>query len=231
MTTQVSSEQVVRVANLEEIRRLPNGTSSVRGADLDDTAVLALSQVRSLRRLDLSGCESLTDRSITALRSLTDLEELDLTLCLLITDTSVEAVASLPQLRRLSLHGCYNVTDRGLEALARSRSLEKLILWACEKVTDRGVESLAKLSTLRHLELPEFAPITDSGLVALSSSAANLETLRLDHLSGISDEGVRSLVALSHLATLIVQDCRLVTEAAIAALRMALPSCQIAFNR
>jgi hypothetical protein len=219
-----------RVTNIEEIRALPKGTSSVKGINLGDSEVLALRSLHSLKRLDLSGCDAVTDASVVELKALMELEELDLTLCMFISDASLEALTGLPKLRRLSLHGCYDITDQGLVALARSQSLEKLILWACEKLTDRGIESLAKLPTLRHLELPEFALISDVGLMALSDNAANLEMLRLDHLSAISDDGIRSLAQLKHLVRLLVQDCQQITASAIEALGMALPSCQIVFT-
>ena len=57
-----------------------------------------------------------------------------------------------------------------------------------------------------------------------------MDMLRLDHISAISDEGVRSLVDFKHRVQLVVQDCRQVTEAAIAVLRAALPSCEIVFT-
>jgi hypothetical protein len=219
-----------RVTNIEDIRRLPKGTSSVQGINLQDPEVLALCSIKSLRKVDLSGCDLLTDRSVARLLELTELEDVDLTLCVLISDESVEALAQLHKLRRLSLHACYNITDAGLAALAESASLEELILWSCEKVTDLGVESVATVATLRQLELPGFAPITDIGLRALSSNASNLEMLRLDNLSAISDEGLGSLAKLKSLARLVVQGCRQISEAAITALRAALPSCEIIFT-
>ena len=226
----MNTAEPVLIKNAEDVRRLPVGTTSVQGFDINDSAVLALSNIRSLRKLDLSGSEMLTDVSVRELRALTELEDLDLTLCMFISDASLEALAGLPKLRRLWLHGCYGITDRGVVALAESRSLEELVLWACEKLTDRGIVPLAKLPRLRRLELPQFASISDLSLVALSADAMSLETLRLDHLSAISDEGVRSLADLKRLVQLYVQDCRQVTEPSIAALRVALPSCNIVFT-
>src|SRR5207248_3232116 len=117
----------------------------------------------------------------------------------------------------------------GLSALGQCKSLEVVSLWSCEEVTDVGVEALASLSNLRILEMPEFAAITDRALSVLSARTTTLESLRLDHLSEISDEGLARLSGLKRLRNLTVQSCPKVTADAVAALQKALPECQISF--
>jgi hypothetical protein len=216
-------------SSIEAIRNLPRDVVGVKGLDLNDQAVLRISELSFLEELDLSGCETLTDRAVVELRKLTRLHTLDLSFCNLITDRSVIALAGLPALRWLSLNWCYGITDAALRELALCASLEALSLWGCEEVTDFGVEALSRLPRLKQLELPEFAEITDIGLNKLSVNAAGLEILRLDHLAQVSDAGVRSLHQLKQLSRLTVQGCKEVTEAGIATLQAMLPACQIAF--
>ena len=226
----MSAETAHIVNSLEAIRHLPPDVAVVKGDGLGDPEVIAIASLRSLRELDLSGCEEVTDRSVSDLRRVASLENVDLSLCNQITDSSLMALAGLPVLRSINLNWCYGVTDSGLSALRQCESLESVSLWSCEEITDVGVEALANLPKLRILELPEFAAITDRALAALSVSATTLESLRLDHLSNISDEGLTRLSGLKLLRTLTVQSCSNVTAEAVAALQQTLPECQISFK-
>lgn len=139
-------------------------------------------------------------------------------------------LAGLPALRAINLNWCYGVTDSGLSALGQCESLESVSLWSCEGITDVGVEALANLSKLKILELPEFAAITDRALTALSVRAAKLESLRLNHLTEISDQGLASLGALKRLRSLTVHGCTKISADAVVSLQRALPECQISFK-
>lgn len=217
------------VNNLEAIRNLQPDVAMLKGDGLGDPEVIAIASLRCLRELDLSGCEEVTDRSVLELSGVLPLQKLDLSFCNQITDASLMALARLPALRILNLNWCYGVTDAGLSALGRCESLESLSLWGCEEVTDAGIESLTVLPGLRVIELPEFATITDRTLLALSARSTNLESLRLDHLSEVSDEGLAHLGQLKRLRSLTVQSCPKVTAEGVAALQVILPECQISF--
>ena len=226
----MSTETVQVVNSMEAIRHLPLNVASLKGDALGDAEVIAITELPSLRELDLSGCEEVTDHSISELSRVSSLEEIDLSFCNQITDTSLTVLAGLPALRLINLNWCYGVTDSGLNALGRCESLESVSLWSCEEVTDEGIEALAKLPRLRILELPEFAAITDRALVALSVSATKLESVRLDHLTGISDQGFLRLVALKQLRSLTVHSCPNITADAVASVQKALQECQISFK-
>lgn len=223
----MSSETVHVVNSVEAIRHLPSDTTAVKGEALGDPEVIAITSLQSLRDLDLSGCEDVTDRSVSELHRLSGLEKLDLSFCSQITDSSLRTLATLPSLRSINLNWCYGVTDSALSALSQRESLESVSLWSCEEVTDEGVTALASLPNLRILELPEFAAISDRALSALSDHAANLESLRLDHLNEVSDEGIKRLGGLKQLRNLSVKSCPKVTPSGVAALQQALPQCQI----
>jgi len=226
----MSAEAAHIVRSMEAIHNLPPDVAVLKADDLGDPEVIAIASFPRLRDLDLSGCEEVTDRSVAELRRVFSLKKLDLSFCNQITDSSLIALATLPALQFLNLNWCYGVTDSGLGALGQCKSLEFLSLWSCEQVTDLGVEALAGLPNLQALDLPEFAAITNRGLSALSSEATSLESLRLDHLKEISDEGILLLSRLERLRSLTVQSCPKVTADTVAMLQKALPECQISFK-
>ncbi len=219
----------VTVSSLQDLRALPEGVAGLKGIGLGDEEVAFVTKLRSLRQLDLSGCEALTDASVALLSSLGDLESLDLSLCNQITDGSLVSLATLPKLRAINLNWCYGITDSGLESLSHCRSLEKVSLWSCEEITDIGVRALAKLPNMRELDLPEFAHITDKALLALSLSAAPIQHLRLDHLSEVTDSGLLQLAKLSSLQELNIGHCPQISTAAIDKLKSELPAVRVDF--
>lgn len=227
----MSTETATVVRSLDAIRQLPLNTAAIKGDGLGDPEVTALSSFRSLNELDLSGCDDVTDRSISCLSHISSLEELDLSFCNQITDASLAALARLPALRSLILNFCYAVGDSGLVSLSGCKSLELVSLMGCEEITDIGVKALASLPSLRVLDLPEFTAVSDDSLFSLSTNAPKLESLRLDHLNEISDQGIRHLAGLSLLRVLTVDSCSRVTTEAVAFLTQSLPECRINFKR
>ena len=89
------------VNSLEAIRNLPPDVNSVKGNSLGDPEVIAIASLRSLRELDLSGCDGITDHSVSQLRQVASLEELDLSFCNQITDASLTALGNRGRSRRL----------------------------------------------------------------------------------------------------------------------------------
>lgn len=224
------TETLHSVNSVEGIRLLPSDVLRLKGNDLGDPEVLAIARLGSLKELSISGCDKVTDRSVAELGQLSSLEDLDLSFCNQITSTSLAALAKLPELRSITLNWCYGITDSGLIALGRCRSLQSISLWSCEEITDAAVEALGSLPNLKNLELPEFAVITDRALLALSAKAKKLESLRLDHLADISDQGVTRLKALEHLRSLTINGCAKITEKSVAVLQRTLPQLQINFH-
>lgn len=94
----MSAETALTVSDLEDIRKLPSDAIALKGNSLGDAEVVEIASLRSLRELDLSGCEDLTDYSISALHRVSSLELLDLSFCNQITDSSLKALAALPVL-------------------------------------------------------------------------------------------------------------------------------------
>jgi len=227
----MSAEAAHVVNSFEAIRHLPRNVAALKGDGLGDPEVIAIASFQSLKELDLAGCEDVTDRSVSELRRVSSLEKLDLSFCNQITDSSVNVLAELPVLRSLSLNFCYLVGDSGLRSLGECKSLESVSLLSCEKITDAGVEALASLPNLRILDLPEFAAISDYALATLSGNATKLESLRLDHLNEVSDQGLTRLGMLKRLRSLTVHSCPKITADAVALLQQSLPNCQISFKK
>lgn len=223
---------MITVSTTDEALRTNANTAEIKGINLSDDTLLAIVERRlPLKKIDLAGCENLTDASVVELSSITSLEEIDLRLCGLITDASCFALSHLPRLRYLCLGWCYLMTDSSLEALSKCVRLETLLLWGCEQLTDRGVQSISRLPNLNRLELPELADISDFGIRELSSNARRLRTLRLTSLKAVSDEGAGALASLTDLKLLTIQACPNVTEAAVNALKSALPDCNVVYEK
>ncbi len=114
------------------------------------------------------------------------------------------------------------VTDSGLKELAQLKGLQWMDL-RDTKVTDAGLKELATLKALRELYLSH-TRVTDSGLKEL----AHIKGLQVLLLNGtkVTDAGLKDLAALMGLRKLDLGDTG-VTKAGVAALRKALPACEI----
>lgn len=114
-----------------------------------------------------------------------------------VTDDMLVNVAALPDVVWLNLAGT-EVTDAGLVHIAGMTTLEKLHL---EKtaITDAGLQHLAGLSNLQYLNL---------------------------YGTQVSDAGLSHLQGLTNLKRLFVWQTQ-VTDEGIAALKAALPECQV----
>ncbi len=151
-------------------------------ADVTDEDVLrfaaALGDRRTLRDLNLGGCQQITDRGLgclapfervekltlntlsgttppglTGLRRFNGLRELTLECTAAVDDTTAVALAGLRQLVDLNLNMCPGLTDAGAKHLSRLDGLESLGVNQA-RLTDRGVEILCRLRRLRWLALP-----------------------------------------------------------------------------
>ncbi len=156
------------------IRTLANVSDSLRclslsaSTQLTDADLLELSTLKSLEKLDLSGCRGLTDVVVEAIVSSCGgtLEEINLShtpdsgftqepLVCRVTDQSMAALARLcPKLKAVTLQSCSTVTDEGLQKLASGcRYLHTVNVAKCKSFTDEGISALAKGCPLQTLIL------------------------------------------------------------------------------
>lgn len=118
-----------------------------------------------------------------------DLEELDLSDR--ITDAGLAHLAELVRLRKLDL-STQSISDKGLLNLAKLDALEELVL---------ASESAYLSEEMK--KSPPGSKITGSGLAALAG-ATKLTRLDLRAVSGLTDAGLRGLVEMTQLKSLVL---------------------------
>jgi hypothetical protein len=164
----------------------------------------AISQVKALHSLDLSGSAQVGDHNLQSLAHLFCLQELFLNGCVNMTNHGLEVVGQIRTLRRLALFGCSAVSD--VSYLADLTHLEHLDLQGCTRVGDDSLHSLARLQNMRSLNLSR-CNLTDAGLFAVSGMS-ELHSLNLDACKKITDVGLHALSGLVQLQQLDVSRCR-----------------------
>jgi hypothetical protein len=94
--------------------------------------------------VDLSRCASLTDVAVRAITQVWSLRGLDLTGCPLITDKTLQLLARhCPGLHSLVLHGCDQITSAALAAMVpKCKHIRELDIEGCTKITDRALRTI-----------------------------------------------------------------------------------------
>lgn len=141
---------------------------------------------RHLRRLELSGCESLGDEGLIILaQNCTRLRLLDLEDVNLLTDASLRAFGMyLPKLERLSLSYCENVTDQGIIRMLRPAPNPTTLSTANNTVIANNADSAASLCCKRlvHLELDNCLLITDRLLLEFANVLEERKALAIEKM-------------------------------------------------
>jgi len=119
--------------------------------------------------------------------------------------------------------------DKAIVALAALRRNIAILSLADTKVTDSSIAEIAKMPALLRLDLQRTA-VTDKGVRALGTSGPpELRRLNL-YGTAVTDAGVAALAGLARLESLFLWESK-VTEKGAAALRAALPGCNIRLDR
>jgi len=139
-----------------------------------------------------------------------------------ITDAGIKNISGLNRLVSVDLADS-RITDDGLAYLEGLDQLQNLNL-AYTSVTDDGLKHLADLTQLRWLNLSG-TQFSGTGLKHLSG-LSHLESLDLSR-SMVTDEGLERVKALKSLKWLNLAASIQFSEESVAALRKALPDCQI----
>ena len=218
----------------------------LRSSFITDSDIPRLSELRDLRRLDIS-LTRISDRGLRTLKTAPAIEDLNLYFAEQVGDEGTAIFRNWKHLKRLNLRGT-KITDSTLEILEGVPTLEWLdIGWA--QITDTGLDHLSSLNNLRALtiggnkltsaalqvlrQLPQLEYLdiggtqrTDSGLwsmlltdegVQAIASVTELRELRLAGTS-ITGRGITMLKTLSKLERLNLQGCKRLGDDAAEAL-------------
>jgi hypothetical protein len=239
---------------LRALAVLPIDSLVLSPADMAPDAYTGLGSLRSLTKLFLANdplrqlmgqqpaptAASLDDAAIAHLRELADLKEL----CLAggtFTDAAFGTLASLPELRQLVLIACPNVRGTGID---QCRQITSLFVRSGTLSRDfaRRVALLPQLEGLGvwHTDLQDLGDLANcprlKGLTLVGAMdrtrlptlarCTSLRELGLDLAPPLRDDELPLLHGLGQLKKLGITSDQ-VTEAGRAALRAALPHCQI----
>lgn len=205
------------IGRLSSLEDLELGSSTVEGGDL-----LNLRELGELKRLGLSRTK-ITGDGFEVLASLERLVEIDVSDTLL-SDESLRYFATAQNLRIVNLANT-GISDRGIAHLAECSQLEVLDLSRNDgRLSNRALATVGMLASLKKLDI-EGDEIDDGGAYSLGQ-LRELEELSIFG-TNITDHGLAHLETLSHLRILNLWYMDLVTDRAVARLRMALPAATI----
>jgi Leucine-rich repeat (LRR) protein len=204
---------------IEQIRGV-TGLSHLNlgGTQVTDTGLEHIKDLK-LGALTLSGTK-VTDAGLVYLKNQPNLYYLDLGQTV-VTDSGLQHLSGLTNLSTLSLDGT-KVTDAGLVYIKDFQRLVVLGLSGTQ-VTDAGLVHVKRLPTLTNLNLSR-TKVTDAGISELKG--VQLKWLSL-HETKVTDKALEQLREHKNLKTLELNGVSTVTDAGIAALKAALPNCEI----
>ncbi len=243
--TQVTNEGLRDVAALTQLRQLDISSTFVSNEGLEYLGRLTLLQalglslnarlllhvhenlpaltgLRQLQRLDLSGSYSVGDATLAALvEAFPLLQQLNLSSCLNVGNEGLSHLVGLIELQVLDLYNCFRVSDEGIPYLLGLTKLRQLRLSGTQ-VGNAGLRHLAGLTNLRELSLSG-TQVSDEGMRHLTR-LTQLQELDVFDIQ-VSDRGLQHLRELTQLRKLVV--CWRISDAGMAALKAALPDLEI----
>jgi hypothetical protein len=176
---------------------------------LDDATLQLLADCvpTTLEVLYIKGLAKVSDRGVTAIaQACRRLKVLDLSYLTALTDQSMlEIGRHLTQLRAIYLRENYHVTNASINVLTEScTSLEQLTLW--------GSIRLDHLRFPSPHDQPSAVPSRLGALLSSTTGGRRLVLLNLWGCHSLRDDAAQSLIGMTHLRTLIVSECHLLTD-------------------
>ncbi|KAJ4704322.1 F-box/LRR-repeat protein 3 [Melia azedarach] len=172
---------------------------------------------KEIRSLDLSYLP-ITNKCLPSILKLQHLEDLILEGCFGIDDCSLAALKhGCKSLKALDISSCQHISHLGLSSLTSGTGgLQQLTLAYGSPVTLAFADGLKKISTLQSIKLDGCA-VTKAGLKAIGDWCVSLKELSLSKCSGVTDEGLSSVVTKHRdLMRLDITCCRKITDVSIA---------------
>ena len=221
----MTDEVLRKIAALDQVTSLSLGGSR----QLTDDGLLHLARMPQLERLDLSEYPGgrLTDRGLEVLRHLPNLRQLEMTWQRGITDKGVANLRFCDRLEQVNLMGS-PTGDGAIEALAGKVHLRRF--QTGRLVTDAGLpllHAIPRLKTWHGVPPPEITddsekpfellidgPFTNKGLAGLEGLEGVGSLDLFWHVSGITSDGLTSLIRMPNLMMLGV-DGRLSDDTAM----------------
>ncbi len=244
--THITDQGMLEIKNLRGIAEL----NLYYAEYVTDEGLAAIKDWKKLRRLNLHGTK-VGDTGLEHISGITPLESLNVGSTLM-TDVGLERLTMLPNLKELTMGG-NELGDAGLQALRQMPGLTYLDLsgrqgtdknvWTIA-MSDAGLEAVLTLKQLRELRVgcssigvgiegAKFAevsvPNVTSKWLEQMKSLTRLERLKLQGCSRISDDSIRTLIAMPALREADLQGTG-VTEQGAAALRAAKPGLVVYFG-
>jgi formylglycine-generating enzyme required for sulfatase activity len=210
----VSDSDMAALGGLPALRVL-----FLNGTRLTDLGIAQLSRLTGLETINLSGMPQLTDQTLAALGNVTSLKSL-VVHDAKVTDAGLVMLKNLTNLWHLSLAGT-QVNGAGFDQLTGLQEITDVNV-ANTPFNDQGMARLRQYRSLRFLDIGR-TQVSDAGMT-VAKELMELTNLHMAR-SATSDVTLGYLVAHKKLQRVVVG--ARATDAGIAALQKALPTCKI----
>jgi F-box/leucine-rich repeat protein 14 len=140
-----------------------------------------------------------------------------------VTDRVVVAFSHLQALSAVGLTKCKRLSGACLTALVSAPQLKTLTLNRCKWVTARVLQSLPLLPTLKELDLSGCPRVDDAAIAAVVAQCPAVESLDLTCCRRLSEKCAGSLLLLSKLRKVVLNDCIGIGDEALAVFSSYLP--------
>lgn len=182
--------------------------------EINDIILKHVSDMRSLKKLELSCNDTITSKGIKYLKDLKNLNILDISSCKNLGDKALRQIGKFSALKKLKMSFLENVTDNGLSYLNNLQRLNHIELSCCEKITSTGIMFLSELKNLKYMDLTLCKELYDSVFQHLGM-LKELEYLKLKHCNKITGKGLKYIRDLNNLKELNLTGCKRITDQGI----------------
>jgi uncharacterized protein YndB with AHSA1/START domain len=196
------------VANLKIMTELEQLVLPSRCA-ITDAGLACLSGMTSLQSLSISGLEGFKGAGFAHIGKLESLDTLEISYCENLESPAADTFAASKSLRQVTLSNCAKLDDKLLAALTKCPQLSFISITEIG-VTDKGIASLSALAKLSTLYCTSLA-LTDEAAKSIGAMPS-ISQLWLDYCQGISDAGIKHLVALKNLRELGLRGSEKLTD-------------------